>query len=61
MILVSVGRAVRLKNTGELGVINGVLDSETVSVYLNESGMSIAVAIEDLEKSIKNRYSKKFK
>lgn len=50
MILVSVGRAVRLKNTGELGVINGVLDSETVSVYLNESGMSIAVAIEDLEK-----------
>ena len=49
VILVSVGRAVRLKNTGELGVINGVLDSETVSVYLNESGMSIAVAIEDLE------------
>ena len=49
MILVSVGRTVRLKNTGEIGVINSTLDSKTVSVYLNESGVSIAVAIDDLE------------
>ena len=49
MILVSVGRTVRLKNTGEIGVINDTLDSKTVSVYLNEAGMSITVAIDDLE------------
>lgn len=49
MILVSVGRVVRLKNTGEIGTINGVIDSKTVSVYLHETDTAIPVDIDNLE------------
>lgn len=48
-VLVTVGTRVRLKNTGEIGIVNQLLQDQTVSVYLENGNLSIVAAIDDLE------------
>ncbi len=51
-MLISVGKKVRFKYTGEQGVVTKLLDGGMVNVYLDQSGMEIPVYEEDLTEAV---------
>jgi hypothetical protein len=47
-VLLSIGARVRLLHSKEKGVVSAIIDGNTVSVLLDESGLEIPVCVEDL-------------
>ena len=50
--MIAPGKKLRLKNTGDVGVVRDILDDGMISMYLPEEDMEIPVFWEDLEEII---------